>query len=67
MPDDAWWDDLGPAFHAAIRAAERGGRMTYRELDAVLPSREASSTEIEARFVHLRDRGIALCEDEAPG
>ena len=65
MPDNsAWWEGLGPELHAAVAAAERRGWMTYSELDAVIPSGEYTSAQIEIVLGWLRDRGINVVEDE---
>lgn len=61
-----WWDSLGADFHAAIRSAEPKGRMSYRELDAVLPEGEATAKQIERVLEYLRQRGIELYEDDCP-
>ena len=62
MPGEDWWDNLGPAFHEAIRAAEPSGRMSYRALDAVLPGEDVTARQIEMVIAHLRRRGIELYE-----
>ncbi|WP_436148736.1 RNA polymerase sigma factor region1.1 domain-containing protein [Bosea sp. LjRoot90] len=61
----AWCDGLGPEFHTAVTGAERRGQMTYSEFNAVIPSEEYTSAQIEIVSGWLSDRGIHMVENEA--
>ena len=57
------WD---PATHRALSRAMDEGRMTYDELNAVLPTYEVTNCEIEATFGQLEAMGITVYEPELP-
>src|SRR6266511_3237405 len=54
-----------------IKLAKKRGFVTYRELNAVLPSEEVSSDQIEDVYAMLSEMGITVSEsgdaDEAEG
>src|SRR5215468_4820748 len=52
------------AFKAFIKTAGARGYVTYDELNAVLPSEEVSSEQIEDTMSMLSDMGITVVESE---
>jgi RNA polymerase primary sigma factor len=49
-----------------IKLAKKRGFVTYRELNAVLPSEEVSSDQIEDVYAMLSEMGITVSEGEDP-
>ena len=62
--DPPWLRGLGPAFLAAVDATEQQGRMTFRELDTVLPPGDYTAARIEDVLAYLRRKGIEIVEDD---
>src|SRR6202161_4179502 len=49
-----------------IKLAKKRGFVTYRELNAVLPSEEVNSEQIEDILAMLNEMGINVIESEEP-
>ena len=69
--DSPLLDLTDAAVKKMIKAAKKRGFVTYSELNAVLPSEEVSSDQIEDVYAMLSDMGITVSEaeenDEAEG
>src|SRR3954471_9340537 len=66
-PDGPLLDLSDDAVKKMIKAAKKRGYVTMDELNAVLPSEEVTSEQIEDTMAMLSDMGINVVEDEEVG
>ena len=62
--DSPLLDMTDAAVKKMIKAAKKRGFVTYSELNAVLPSEEVSSDQIEDVYAMLSEMGITVTESE---
>ncbi|MCB1424670.1 MAG: RNA polymerase sigma factor RpoD, partial [Notoacmeibacter sp.] len=66
-PDGPLLDLTDSAVKKMIKAAKKRGYVTMDELNAVLPSEEVTSEQIEDTMSMLSDMGITVVEDDEQG
>jgi RNA polymerase primary sigma factor len=63
-PDSPLLESWNDAVKAMVKAAKKRGYVTYQQINAVLPSQEATSEQIEDVLTMLKEMGVDTVEQE---